>query len=586
MTDRDHMPVGAGIGQTTLGRRRLLAGAAALGAAALVGCSPRPTGTRQQTLFIAGWQWGLPTTFNPFSPTAAFPTALDQMQLLYEALFGFDVRDGSLRPHLARALSRPDDKTIEVALQPAARWQDGQAVTADDVVFTLDLAKRHAEAPYASFWQNVSTVKATDDRTVTIALDPERLNPGFTMAHLSQVGILPKHLWTGIESQHKKITDFPNMKPVGSGPYKLEQADATQVKLVRDDAYWGKAVRGSLPAPKWIVHPIFKDNAAGDLAFERGEVDVSQQFTPEIWKMWQDRGLPVITWLSSRPYFLPGAIPMLVLNTTKQGLDDPRIRRALAFAIDYPRIATTAMSQYCDPVQSSVIVPAGAERQYFDQANITKNGWRHDPAMAAKLLSEAGAAKDGDGVYRLAGGTRLGPWTLQTPSGWSDWQAAAQIVVENLRALGVDVRTQFPQAPQVTTAVQNGDFDLAIWFVAGTSPATPWQRFRDVLDHRGVPPAGQSAFYNYGRFSHPAVATLLDRAAATTGEQAKQAYRQLDTIFMQNAPMVSLMYRPLDFFEAHESVWQGFPTAAKSTAPPMFRGDGVAWLYQIAPKSS
>ena len=597
MTSDEHpAPEDSATGGARLTRRQVLAGAALgagalTGASALIGCSPANSGggapgdVRHRTLFIAGWQWSTPTNFNPLNPTAAFPAALDQMQFLYEALFGFDVRDGSLKPHLAQSLAMPGGKTIVVKLQPAARWQDGQQVTADDVIYTFELAKRHSDAPYADFWQYVSEVTAAGPHTVRFALNPRQTNPGMTKASLAQVGILPKHLWTSYETRNPNLVEFTNMQPVGSGPYKLSSAAATQLKFVRDDHYWGTSVHGKLPAPKWIVHPIFKDNAAGDLAFERGEVDVSQQFTPQIWKMWQDLRLPVATWFDYPPYYVPGSIPMLVLNTTKKGLDDPRVRRALAHAIDYPRIAATAMSRYSDPAQSSVIIPKGAEQPYFDANNVTANGWSYNPAHAAALLRQAGAARGGDGVYRLADGDRLGPWTLQTPSGWSDWQAAVQVVVENLTAAGVDISAQFPQMPQVLTAVHNGDFDLAVWYVAGASPATPWQRFHDVLESRGVPPVGQSAFYNYGRFANSAVAALLDQAATATGAQAKRLFTQLDTIFMQNAPMIPLMYRPLDFFEVNRTAWTGFPTSASPTAPPMFRGDGVAWLYNLTPMS-
>jgi peptide/nickel transport system substrate-binding protein len=588
-------PAAANAGRPT--RRHVLLGAALVGVGAatggslLDGCSSSsgsgtPNDARHQTLFLAGEQWGPVTNFNPLSPTAAFPCQFDQMQFIYEALFGYDILDGSLKPHLAQSLDMPDQHTIVVKLQPAAKWQDGQALTADDVVYTFELAKRHTEAPYAYFWQYVSAVTKTDDHTVTFALNPKQANPGITKANLAQVSILPAHLWQGYETQNAKLVEFTNLQPVGSGPYKVDSYNATQVKYVRDDNYWGKAVRGKVPAPKWLVHPIFKDNAAGDLAFERGEVDVSQQFTPQVWKMWQDKKEPIGTWYDKPPYHVPGSIPMLVLNTTKKGLNNPLVRRAFAHAIDYARIAQTAMSQYSDPAQSSIVIPKGAEQQYFDAANVAANGWTYNPDKAKQLLAQAGATKGGDGIYKLADGTRLGGFSLQTPTGWSDWQTALQIVVENLKTIGVDVTAQYPQAQQVTTAVQNGNFDLAIWYVAGNSPAAPWQRFRDVLDNRGVPAVGQSAFYNYGRFSDSRVAALLDQAATASAGQAKQLFSQLDTIFMQNAPMIPLMYRPLDFYEYNESVWVGFPNSANPSAPPMWRGDGVAWLFDLKLKSA
>ncbi len=195
---------------------------------------------------------------------------------------------------------------------------------------------------------------------------------------------------------------------------------------------------------------------------------------------------------------------MLVMNTSKKGLDNPSVRRAIAHCIDYAHIAKTAMSSYSVPAKSSVILPTGSEQKYFNDANVTKYGWKFDTKEAKRILEEDLKAKKGsDGIYKLPDGTRLGPWVVQTPTGWTDWQSALEIVVANAKSIGIDITTKFPQAPQVTQAVQNGDFDLACWSVAGVSPASPWQRFRDVLDSRGVPGTGKNAFYNYGRFKDP-----------------------------------------------------------------------------------
>ena len=580
-------------------RRQVIVGATLLGAGATVGSSllaacgsdttskGTKTDKRHQTLYVAGEAWGPITTFNPFNGSATWPFGNNQTPLTYEQLFGYNNLDGSLKPALAASLDMPDDKTIVVKMQPAAKWQDGQAVTADDVVFTFEIAKRHEEAPWNSFWQYVTSVTATDPQTVTFALDPKAPNPGMVKTNFVQVPILPKHLWADIEAKNAKLTEYTNQDPlpVGSGPYKLEKWDQTQLVWVRDENYWGKAVHGKLPAPKWVIHPIFKDNAAGSLAFEQGNVDYSQQFTPQLWKLWEDKKLPVGTWFDKPPYHLPGSIPMLVINTTKPGLNNPTVRRAMAHAIDYANIAKTAMSDYSIPAKSSVIIPQGAEQQYFDQANVDANGWTFDLAKCKQIMEEElKATKGSDGIYKLPDGTRMGPWKAQTPNGWSDWQAALDIVAPNLKAAGFDVSTSYPEAPQVTDSVHNADFDMALFYIAGAGPASPWQRFRDVLDIRGVAKPGQPAYYNYGRFSDPAVPALLDKSATATGAEAKDLFTKLDTIYMKNAPMIPLMYRPSEFYEFNATYWTGFPTSAHPTAPPQFTGAGIQWMYDITAK--
>jgi len=141
------------------------------------------------------------------------------------------------------------------------------------------------------------------------------------------------------------------------------------------------------------------------------------------------------------------------------------------------------------PFRASLILPAGAEKKFFNQADATANGWKYDKAGAEKLLTDAGATKGGDGVYTL-NGARLGPWKLITPTGWTDWNASCEIIATSLKAIGMDVSTNFPQQAEVTQAVQGGSFDMAVWYVSGVNPATPWARFKDVMSQAEMKPVG------------------------------------------------------------------------------------------------
>ncbi|HVO43583.1 MAG TPA: hypothetical protein VMT34_13210, partial [Aggregatilineales bacterium] len=169
-----------------------------------------------------------------------------------------------------------------------------------------------------------------------------------------------------------------------------------------------------------------------------------------------------------------------------------------------------------------------------------------------------------------------------TPKGWTDWQTAINIVMQNGKAAGFDIQEDYPEAPVVTTKIHNGDFDLNLWYIAGAGPSSPWQRFRDMLDSRNVADFGKEAFWDFGRFSDPKVADLLDKAgAAADPTTVKDVYNQLDKIFMDNVVGIPLMYRPDLFYEFNQTYWTGFPTSDNPWAPPDFKGAGIQWLYKI-----
>ncbi len=540
---------------------------------------------RNQTLFIGGFQWGPPTNFNPLNgPGAAWPVGGGVLEHLYETLFGFNQLTGELEPLLANELKWPDKTTAVIRLQQGTAWQDGKPLTADDVAFTYELGQRHRNLPYSTFWQYVSGLRTLDPRTIQLRLVPDRINPRLVRNFLATTRIVPQHIWKSFDGSDRALVETENLQPVASGPYKVQDFSPERVVLVRHDGYWGNSVLGA-PKPRYLVHPIFKSNDDGNLALQRGDVDLSQQFVPRIWLMWQDRKVPVGTWFANAPYYVAGSIPLLFINVHKKGLDNPIVRRALAFAINYPQIAAVAMSRYSVPANSSLIIPEGAEGTFFDQSNVKSNGWQYNPQQATATLEKAGAKRGSDGIYVLKDGTRLGPFKVQAPFGWTDWNSALEIVAQSAQAAGIDLRTEFPDAPVVTTRMKNGDFDLALWFVSGVSPASPWVRFHDVLDHRGVPDIGQPAFWNYNRYRNRDVPDLLDQAAAADSDaEQKRVYAQLDRIFMQDVPAIPLMYRPLEFYQYNESVWTGFPNARHPAAPPMHSGAGIKLLYVIRPK--
>ncbi len=576
-------------------RRRFLSiGGLAVGGAMLVGgagCGTAQTksntstggqaqgraGAAGDTLFVFVAS-GVPTNFNPLGPSPAWPTANGQSQLIYETLVRFNLLDGSLQPGLAKELQEPDKGTLVLPLQDGTKWSDGTELTADDVVYTFEIAKTNS-LNYSNVWTYLESVTATDPRTVTFKVKAKPFNPGSVKDAISGTFIIPKHIW---EPFGKELTKQENLKPVGSGPFQLDKYDQTQINLTRFDGYWGKDVFGTPPMTV-INHPIFKSNNDSDLKLEGGQLDAAQTFTTQIWKMWEDKKKPVGTWLKKKPYYIPGNLPLLEINASVKGLDEPKVRLAIAYCINYANIAKTAMSDYSAPANASLMLPNGSEGKFYDQALVDKEGWKYDPKKAVDILeNELNCKKGADGIYTLPNGTRLGPWKAITPTGWTDWNTALEIVAKSCKAVGIDVSTEFPQSPQVTSSVQNGDFDLACWSASGVSVASPWTRFRDVLDDRGIPPVGKTAFANFTRFKHPDVPALLDSVgAAASDDELKAIYSKLDTIYRQGIPVVPLMYRPNEFYEYNTSNWVNFPDENNPYAPPGWTGASVAWIFKL-----
>jgi peptide/nickel transport system substrate-binding protein len=558
------------------------------GAASAAGGLPR-----NQTLYMAGLQWGPPSTFNPISPAPTWPVSGTDRELVYETLFAYDMVSGELLPLLGKEYHWTDNLTLQVALQETAHWQNGQPFTADDVVYTFELAKRY-DLPYSWFWDYVAEATAPDAHTVRLGLKPDRPNRLMTLDAICRTPMLPKAVWSAKEKElgndGAALRAWDDMQPVGSGPYRIKDVNPQRIVLERDEGYWGKAIFGT-PAPRYIAHVIYQGNESGNLALEAGDVDVSQEFVPQVWKMWE-AGKPIGTWLKQAPYFyVGGSMPALFFNLHRPPMDDVAFRKAVAYAVDYTKVAELAMTRYSPTMAPGLISKFGREADLFSEKQTEELGWGYDPQKAESILQKAGYRKGTDGFYRMPDGSSMPQLKLECPHGWTDWMSTLNIVQQNLRAVGIDVSTEFPDAPVWTDRVQRGDFDIAMQSPAGAySPAQPWLKFRNAMSARGVPAIGEgNAFWNYGRYENPEAEKLLDSIAATADDtERKSLYQELNALFMRDVPLVPVEYRPWEFYEFNTTHWTNFPTSDNPYAPPQvcIDGAGVRALYKIRPVST
>ncbi|MCY9662366.1 MULTISPECIES: ABC transporter substrate-binding protein [Paenibacillus] len=543
---------------------------------------------RNETMYINGLQWGPPANFNLISGNPAFPINYgNSRELVYETLFMINQLNGQLEPLLGTKYSWTDDMTLKVELNKDAKWSDGKPFTADDVVYTYKLGKKY-EINWSSFWTYIEDVVAEGPNTVNIKMNKTTPNKLTVLDSIELIPMLPKHIWEELEK--KANNDLPTLRkeinadPVGTGPYKMYFYNDQKITVVRDDNYWGKALFGKLPAPKYITHVIYKDNTAGDLAFKSNQVDVSQQFIPQVWNMWKD-GAPIRTYLKEAPYYLPGSMPSIFFNMSKKGLDNADVRRAIAMSIDYKKVSDLAMSGYSAPMQPSLTLNTSAEAKYVDQNAIKPLQWTTDVAGANALLDKIGAKKGSDGI-RVLNGTRLGPYEVECPYGWADWNASLEIVAQSAKSIGIEIRTKFPEAPVWTNDLQTGKFDIIMNTPAGAvSPSQPWSRARAIMYSKGVAPLGELAFWNWGRYKNAKADEIIDKIPSVSDEaQLKSMYTELTKMWLTDVPSIPLMYRPWVFHTVNETVWKGFPAQSDgSNIPPQITIDGAGFksLFQI-----
>ncbi len=573
--------------------------------------SPEEQLPRNETLYYNGIQWSPVVGWNPYSSSmnnGMAVTAKDAARvIMFETLYLYNMLDGNSYPLLADGDPVWNDARTEITvkLKPAAKWSDGTPLTAEDVAYTWATNVKYSTNAGNNFKDFIDTIEVVDENTVLVKAKLDEagnpVNPLMIVSALDGMYICQKAWTETLEARtNGDATAFladTAEDAVYSGPYHKFFSDDTKIVYVRDDNYWGQdaSMWGKLPAPKYIAHVIYKDNAAGSIALAQGEVDISQQFNSNIQVLWLNYGLPVSTYLPEAPYGIGATLPTAFYNLTSNGLDNVAIRKAIAIAVDYPTIIANAMTNQSatfDQVPRSLMNPTPGEQALYDQAAVADLQWvGNDIEGAIKLLDDAGVVDtNGDG-NREYNGQEL-HYVATCPNGWSDWQAAIEVVAAAGKKIGIDITTNYPEWGVYQTVVTKSDtplpegYDIFMMWSDGAGPTQPWGRIRHLLSSEFV---GQAVNWNgnWGQYSNPDVDALIAQIPAETDPaKLKEIYTELVKIYLTDVPSFTLMYRPDLFHAVNESVWTGFPHEGDGSTPaipPMICTDGwsIACLYNL-----
>jgi peptide/nickel transport system substrate-binding protein len=422
---------------------------------------------------------------------------------------------GELASDIVRS---PDGMTFTFTLRDGVKFHDGRPLTSADAKYTLDLVFASSFAKSASFFEGsgdtkqsyIKSVEAPDQKTLVVTLIKPWVG---LLSNLVPVAIIPKDSY---ESQKEH--------PLGTGPFKFIHYDNAQqvVDVEAFTEYWD--VPSKIPT---VRVRVISDMNALQAELGAGRVDIAPMPTslsPDAVKLLEKNpSLQVKAFNGSN-------VVLLTINTSAPPLDNVKVRQAIAYAVDRENLVKNLLLGYGKVAHS--IIP---EESW---AYTTGQTYSYDPAMAKKLLDEAGF-KDPDGegtkmrfdkpiVYKLSGSSISG-------------RQYAGVIQNYLKEVGIPVEIQTPEQNTLFDELRRGNFQIAYsqWVGGNQDPIF----YKDLFATSEIPSQTRTS-RNRSRFSNKELDALLDEAVNTFDrERARVLYTKIQEIVSREVPVFPLWYQ-------------------------------------------
>ena len=472
--------------------------------------------------------------------------------ILYEPLVYDNLLNDKKTPMLASAYSwSTDNKTLTFTIRSGVKWSDGQPFSAADVVFSFNLIKQHSELDLQAVWTVLSSVTQQGDDKVVMTFSQPAVPNFYQVA--GQTAIVPQHIWSAYSNPVTQVVK----DPIGTGPFTMGNCTGQNITFTRNANYWQKG----LPYLQTVNYPAFLDNDPANAFLATGQAQWGGQFIPNI-----DTYYVAKDPQHNHYWFPPINNINIWFNTTIAPLNNKAVRQALAYSIDRDAVSKKGEYGYEPPGnQTGVLSPTFDS--WIDKTQADKYGYKFDPAKAASILQQAGYTKNSAGFFQDASGKKLS-FTIINIAGYTDWVASVQVIQDNLRQVGIELKPQNLESNAYFDKLFTGNFELAYGSLNASPGPSPYYELRNTLHSATTAAIGQTAGGDYGRYKNPAVDALLDQFGATTDE-AKQhdLIKQVEAVMLEDVPVIPVT-EGVAWYQYSTKDFAGWPTPQDPYAAP------------------
>ena len=396
--------------------------------------------------------------------------------------------DGEMIPAVAEKYTLSEDgTTYTFTLREGVKFHNGQTVTAEDVVYSINrcaAVPEGQEKPLVAAFSAVKSVEALDEKTVAVTIAQRDLE----FISYMTAAIIP--------------ADYENQDtaPVGTGPFRFVSRTPQQdFVMERFEDYWG--------APAWLDKVTYKicENAdALVMNLNGGSIDLCAHLTSA-----------QASQLNQSFQVLEGTMNLvqaIYLNNQAKPFDNQMVRQALCYAIDRQGIMDMVADGHGTAVGSS-IYPAFTK--YFLPELVDK--YPHDVAKAKELLTQAGYPDGFD-------------MTISVPNNYQPHMDTAEVVAEQLREAGINVTIQPVEWSTWLDTIYNGrQFQATVVGVDAANMTARAMLERFTSDYAK----------NFINYSNPAYDALFQQAINATDEATQtDLYKQMETMLADTAANV------------------------------------------------
>lgn len=538
--------------------------------------SVAPARADQDSAFTLGMLGDIDSA-NPFVGYSG--AAYEIFQMEYLTLTQYAADDMSVVPGLAQSWEEsPDQLSWTYNLRPGMVWSDGTPITANDVKYTFDriLNGKQESVNYYAYTESITSVEVVDDLTVRMNVK----QPSPIMRSL-YVYILPQHVWQSIDK--KAVKTFPNEGTsdspiVGSGPYLMvERRPGQFIRFAANPNYF----RGE-PKVGEVIWRIYNNADALGLALESGEIDAATDLTAPVWESLRD--VPGITAVASaNTYFNHVAFNTgaALVDGTPIGdgnplLTDPRVRRALSLAIDRQEMVDRILQGLGEP--GSTIIPPMYADLHLQASDYTT----YDPALAARLLDEAGYPVGPDGIRADGNGNRLSFRMYGRADSDTDSTSILEFLKQYFADIGVELTTSMVSTDAIISKYGEGNYDLYEWGW-GVEPDPNYMLSamtctnRSYKDGDAIYSTLSDSFY-----CNPAYDALWsEQSAETDPARRAQIVQQMQQMLIDDMPYLVLFY-PYQLTAYRSDRFGGFVPQPADNGALLFQYGTWSW-DSIAP---